>query len=126
MSCPACGCTNPAGAPAHAVAAALRVDDVDGAIDAGLLEITDCAQCTLSCAQALAAARDARRSALAARERYHMRAARIERRAAERLAARAVPTVPVSDNAPAAPALPPAVAAALARAKAKAAGRPGA
>ena len=59
------------------------------------------------------------RRAWAARDRHQARAARLARRAAERDARRAPPVTPDRT-----PALPPAAAAILARAKAKAAGRP--
>src|SRR3546814_2073456 len=37
-TCPACGCTDAAGAHAHAIAAALIEDDLDRAMTLGLLE----------------------------------------------------------------------------------------
>lgn len=103
----------------------LRDDDVDGAIEAGLMEFvaTDafCAGEPLAsaCTRILAAQHHLR-DAWEARERHRARNARIARRAAERGAKRA----PVRTGAatPAA-ALPPAAAAALARAKARAAGK---
>ncbi len=121
-----CGCRDERGTAAHAINAALRVDDVDRAIDAGLLDRTiECASCGDACRKALHEARDARLTALAARERYRARNARLERRARERAERRASPpatdsTAEATRNAPA-PALPSAAAAALARARAKAA-----
>lgn len=118
-TCGHCGCTTHA--PAHALLAALRDDDVDAAIERGLLDAVPCADCAPGCNERLLAARDARRFALAARERHRQRAERLQRRAAEREARRAPP----AEQAPAGsrPALPAAAAAALARAKAKAAAR---
>ncbi|KGQ19804.1 hypothetical protein LF41_2306 [Lysobacter dokdonensis DS-58] len=114
--CPACACTSPAGDAAHRIVAALREDDVDRAIDLGLLDDIACAHCTEECTHALAEARAARASALAARERYRDRALRLARLQRERDAKRA----PVQATT-GAPALPPAAAAALERAKALAA-----
>ncbi|MCE7033214.1 hypothetical protein LY625_11410 [Lysobacter sp. GX 14042] len=99
----------------HAVANALAVDDLDHALDMGLLELAPCPLCTPACRQSVLDAAAARRFALAARERYRAREARLVHRAAER-AARRKPPAPT--------ALPSAAAAALARAKAKAARRP--
>jgi hypothetical protein len=113
--CPLCACIE--AHPAHAILAALGEDDLDAAIERGLLDAVPCPACNADCASALIAARDARLRALAARERFRNREARLARRAAERDAARKV-----AARQPAA--LPPAAAAALARAKAKAAGRP--
>ncbi|MFC3715223.1 hypothetical protein ACFONC_03540 [Luteimonas soli] len=118
-TCPACGCTDAAGAQAHAIAAALADDDLDRAMTLGLLEPVACGICTGDCSERLQEAREARLRALAARERYRARQARLERRAAERAARRAPP--PATGTS--APSLPPAAAAALARAKARAAGK---
>jgi hypothetical protein len=112
--CPSCTC--PIAHPAHAILAALGEDDLDAAIERGLLDMQPCPHCNADCASQLIEARDARLRALAARERFRAREARLARRAAEREAARSV-----AAKQPAA--LPPAAAAALARAKAKAAGR---
>ena len=114
-ACPLCTCVE--ASPAHAILAALREDDLDAAIELGLLDALPCPRCTSVCASTLIAARDARLRALAARERFRARERRLARRVAEREAARAT-----AGKQPAA--LPPAAAAALARAKAKAAGRP--
>jgi len=116
--CPACGCASPDGDAAHRIVAALAVDDVDRAIDDGLLDDIACDACEPACRDALTHARDERRRALAARERFRDRALRLARLQRERDAKRAA-----SANAPGAPALPPAAAAALARAKARAAQR---
>ena len=124
--CPGCGCSDPAGAPAHRLQAALADDDLDGAMRLGLLEAGNvCPTCSDTCRATLAAARDARHQALAARERFRARAARLARRERERAARRKpVPAPDATDSpTPATPSLPPAAAAALARAKARAAGR---
>jgi Na+-translocating ferredoxin:NAD+ oxidoreductase RnfC subunit len=117
-ACVRCGCTEGSGDDAHRIVAALVVDNVDAAIEAGLLDDVACSACTPQCREALMHARDERQRALAARERYRDRALRLARRQRERDAARA----PVQQDA-SKPALPPAAAAALARAKARAAGR---
>ena len=116
-ACPACACSAPAGEPAHRIVAALREDDLDRAIDLGLLEDMACSACTPECRAMLANARDTRVRALAARERHRDRALRLERLQRERDRQRA----PVQQQG--SPALPPAAAAALARAKARAAHR---
>lgn len=101
-------------------------DDLDAAIALGLMDYVPAPQdASLSPAhpdlpQRLLQAQGRLRQAWDARDRYRQRAARLARRAAEREARRAPP--PAVDQ-PAAPALPPAVAAILARAKAKAGGR---
>lgn len=119
MACP-CGCSDPLGADVHRVMAALLEDDLDGAMQAGLLTDDVCAGCTPACAAMLLERRALRRAALAARERFRARQARLARRRQERVARRT--TAPAGGTA-ATPALPAAAAAALARAKAKAAGR---
>jgi Na+-translocating ferredoxin:NAD+ oxidoreductase RnfC subunit len=126
MACPACGCDAAAGAPAHALQAALRDDDLDAAIALGLLDAIGCGDCSTACRAALQAARDARLRALAARERFRARNARLARRQRERTERRGS-TTPAPDPIanPTTSALPPAAAAALARAKAKAAGSGG-
>ena len=119
MPCAVCGCDDPRGQSAHRIVDALRVDDVDRALDAGLLDAIACDACAPECRALFAHARGARVTALAARDRFRARNARLERRRAERDARRApVPTADVVK-----PALPPAAAAALARAKARAAQR---
>ncbi|HVI58323.1 MAG TPA: hypothetical protein VM619_05550 [Luteimonas sp.] len=122
-ACPACGGAR--ALQARRLAGLLREDDLDAAIDAGLMEFVPCPECAhageAAAACALVAAAQARLlSAWAARDRHHARDARLQRRAAERAARRAAPPTPV----PGAPALPPAAAAALARAKARAAKKP--
>lgn len=118
-----CGCDDPRGAAAHAVNAALRVDDVDRAIEAGLLDRdVECAHCGDECRARLHEARAARVAALAARERYRARAARLERRARERAEKRVSPPVTAVVT-PTPSALPSAAAAALARARERAAQR---
>jgi len=118
-----CGCRESRGAAAHAINAALRVDDIDGAIEAGLLDRSiECAICNDECRERLHHARDERIAALAARQRFRARNARLERRARERAEKRA--PAPSNDVAtPTPPALPSAAAAALARAREKAAQR---
>jgi len=118
--CPACGCSDGQGADAHAILAALAEDDLDGAIEAGLLVAAPCASCAGECATRLVAARDARLSALAARERHRARQARLQRRSVERATARSTERAAASE---AKPPLPSAAAAALARARARAARR---
>lgn len=120
-ACPICGCGDPHGAAAHAILAALAEDDIDRAMTLGLLEQPPCLACAPTCAAALVQARDARASALHARDRYRARNARLQRRAEELKAKRTVATAEVG---PKPGALPTAAAAALARAKAKAAGNP--
>jgi hypothetical protein len=114
-SCPDCS-----SASIRMLLDAIDTDDLDRAIELGLLDFKpacDCVQCALSIAT-LVATRDARLRALAARDRFRARearlAARAEARAKRRAEAQAAP------RAPAMPALPPAAAAALARALAKA------
>jgi hypothetical protein len=115
-----CGCVDPRGAGIHRMVASLAMDDVDAAIDAGLLMTGGCAGCSTGCTLALLAARDARRTALAARERFRAREARLLRRGQERAAKRG----PSTSAAPSPTAsLPPAAAAALQRALDRAAGR---
>ncbi len=103
----------------HASLAALAVDDLDRALAAGLLDCKGCTGCSDGCNAQLIDARDGRLRALAARERHRIRNARLLGRVAAGAARRAValPSMEAED------ALPPAAAAALARAKAKAAER---
>ncbi|MCA0393520.1 MAG: hypothetical protein LCH70_05270 [Proteobacteria bacterium] len=97
------------------VATLLRDDDVDAAIDAGLMAVAlDDPVLDAATRSLLAAARQRLRAAWDARERHRARAARLARREAEREARRA----PV--QAQATPPLPAAAAAALARARSKA------
>lgn len=123
LPCPGCACTQ--AHPAHALLAALRGDDLDAALALGLLDAQPCPDCSPDCSARLVEARDARRFALAARERHRARAARLARIKAEREAARRPAPLPASTPtaAQAAPALPSAAADALARALAKAKAR---
>lgn len=120
-SCPVCGCTDMHGASAHAIVAALVEDDLDRALEAGLLAVQPCERCSDTCNSRLVDARDTRMAALDARERHRARQARLLRRAEERAAARVAPMA--TPTAETKPALPSAAAAALARAKARAAER---
>lgn len=130
--CPACTCASacPVGLATSALLEALHADDLDRALALGLLDCTGCGACTRACAAGLpvagvlVAARDERLRALAARERFRARASRLERRAAER-AAKRMPAVHSESVAvtPQRSTLPTAAAAALARAKARAAER---
>jgi hypothetical protein len=100
--------------------ALLRRDDVDTAIEAGLM---DCDPDGLDDARdraVLATAQGNLRNAWAARDRFRARNSRLAHRKAERKALRPDASGPRTANAP----LPPAAAAALARAKAKAARKP--
>jgi len=112
-----CGCVDLRGGPAHRVVAALVLDDLDAALDLGLLSTEPCHACSSACRESLLAARDARRFALDARERFRARQARLVRREQDRASRRATPPAAASH-----PTLPPAAAAALARARARAAG----
>ena len=114
-----------------ALAAAVAVDDLDAAIEHGLLAFEAPTGCCVACVPRIAAvlaARDARRQALAARERFRARQARLVERT-EAKARRRAATAPAQDAPPqtastaTAPALPSAVQAALARAKARAAAK---
>jgi Na+-translocating ferredoxin:NAD+ oxidoreductase RnfC subunit len=100
-------------------------DDLDAAIDAGLMDYVGTADDDLldpaypQLRTQLLAAQQRLREAWAARERYRARSARLARRAAAREARRAPPATVAA----VAPSLPPAAAAILARAKARAAAR---
>ena len=120
--CSVCGCMNVNGADAHVIVAALAADDLDRAIEAGLLQCRPCDGCSSDCTSVLIAARDSRLRALSARERYRARQVRLQRRADERAAARAL-SLPAAATSQPKPALPSAAAAALERAKARAAER---
>ena len=122
-ACQHCGC---AGAhPAHALLAMLAIDDLDAAMEHGLLDALPCPGCDAACNVRLIEARDSRHSALAARERHRARALRLARIKSDREVARRPASAQAS--APAAqqatPALPAAAADALARALAKAKAR---
>jgi hypothetical protein len=118
-ACPACGCTLVQGIATHAVRAALIEDDLDRALTLGLLDVAICEDCDPACTIALLGAREARMRALAARDRFRAREARLERRRQERADRRSSTAAP-GNRATISP-LPAAAAAALARAKAKAA-----
>ncbi len=96
----------------------LRNDDVDAAIEAGLMHYVPCPACDPALAVELIGTQRKLSTAWAARDRYLLRNARLARRAAEREAKRAT-AVPEEKKS----ALPPAAAAILARAQAKAAER---
>jgi hypothetical protein len=118
-ACPACGCTHAQNIATHAVRAALLQDDLDRALTLGLLDVAICEGCDHACTMALLGAREARIRALAARDRFRAREARLERRTQERADRRSSTTA--SGNRTSTSPLPSAAAAALARAKAKAA-----
>lgn len=126
--CPVCICGSDA--PAHVIAGALAIDDLDRALALGLLDAGPCPHCSEACRGRFEQARDERLAAFAARERYRARQARLAGRAAERAARRgggiaaADGTDATDTPASAVGALPPAAAAALARALARAAGKP--
>jgi hypothetical protein len=117
-----CGCSDAAGSHVHRIVAALDRDDLDAAIDAGLLDGDVCAGCSPACRAVLHDARESRRAALAARDRFRGRQARLARRQLERSLRREAATPQPGAMSPS---LPPAAAAALARARAKAAGSSG-
>ncbi len=117
-SCPHCACNRSEGAAAHAMLALLREDDLDAALESGLMASAPCPGCDPDCNARLAAACDARRSAFQARERYRKRAQRLAQRKAARDAARRPAPIAIAN----APGLPAAAADALARALAKASG----
>lgn len=107
--------------------ALLREDDVDAAIDAGLMDgwPDTCADALDDDARALLLATRARlRTAWSARARFEARKTRLARRAEARDAARRMPaSAPATPGkSPARPALPSNAAALLARARARAAG----
>ncbi|NYZ63918.1 hypothetical protein [Luteimonas deserti] len=108
------------------IAALLRDDALDAAIEAGLMAAwPDVALAALDAGDRarIVDARHRLREAWAARARYRQRNARLERRAGERAAAR-TPSPVAADAADAPrPTLPSTAAALLARARARAAGR---
>jgi hypothetical protein len=116
------GCAACDDAGIAALAAAAAVDDLDAAIEQGLLVFEAPAACCTACTARIAtvlAARDSRRNALAARERFHARQTRLAERA-EAKARRRAAAQPLTDQPKTAPVLPSAALAALARAKARA------
>lgn len=121
MRCAACD-----DAGLAALAESVAIDDLDTAIEQGLLAFEAPAACCAACVPRIAsvlAARDARRHALAARERYRARQARLVERAEAKARRRAVAAPPAASPSKTAPALPSAALAALARAKARAAAK---
>lgn len=117
VRCPHCACAAIAGGEAHALLALLAADDLDAALEGGLLDARPCPACDAGCNARLLEMRDARRVALAARARYRARGERLARRKAERDAARTPETTAAAAKPPP---LPPAAADVLARALAKA------
>lgn len=113
---------------ARALHARLAQDDVDGAIEAGLMAFHPC-QCDHADAAVITTVLQAQarlRTARDARQRYRLRQARLARRAAEREARRLAAASITPNAAPGAAtrsALPASAAAILASAKAKAAER---
>ncbi|MFP7721175.1 hypothetical protein, partial [Lysobacter sp. A3-1-A15] len=72
--CNHCGCQLDGGAVQHVIVAALRIDDLDRAIRAGLLaDLPPCTGCSAACSTLVATARADRLSALAARDRHRAR-----------------------------------------------------
>ncbi len=100
---------------ARHLAALLDADDVDAALDAGLMDFTACENCDAGGAGKIRAAQATLQTVWAARERYRAREARLQRIAGERAARRAPAQVQKTG------ALPASAAAILERAKAKAA-----
>ncbi len=97
----------------------LQDDDLDGALDAGLMDCDPVVAADPESGAAILAAQRRCAAAWAARDRYRARVARLSRREAERAARRmSAPATTASSG------LPPAAAAALARAKARALGKP--
>ena len=93
----------------------LQADDLDTALQAGLMAFKPCPACDVLPAATVLAAQQRLRTAWAARERYRARNARLAQRTAAREAKRK------QDAPEKRSALPPAAAAILARAKARAA-----
>lgn len=106
-----------AGPDPHRLATLLRDDDVDAALEAGLMAFVDDGRHGLDAGtrELLAGAQRRLRIAWDARERHRAREARLARRQAERDARRTKPPMQAASK----PALPAAAAAALARARAK-------
>ena len=109
---------------AHACEHAMRLaalvdgDEIDAAIDAGLMDFVPCTACDPAAVSMVADAQRRLAFAWAARDRYRAREARLQRIAAERAERRAPPMQAEKPSA-----LPSAAAAILERAKAKAAQR---
>ncbi|CAN7174975.1 hypothetical protein LJR168_002709 [Pseudoxanthomonas sp. LjRoot168] len=115
IACPSCD-------HARILRAHLTADDVDAAIEGGLMAFQPC-DCAGDAVTAVLQAQQRLRTAWAARARYRQRQARLACRAAEREARRLKVSDVASDIKVARPALPSGAAAILARAKAKAAER---
>lgn len=96
------------------IAALLEAGDIDAALESGLMEARPCPACDASATEDLRAAQHRLANAWAARERHRAREARLQRIASERASRHATPQAQQQS-------LPPAAAAILARAKAKAA-----
>ena len=99
---------------AGALSRLVQADALDAAIEAGLMAFVPCPDCDQTSTALLREAQRNLTEAWAARDRYLARNTRLARRVAERDARRAA--TPVATKAP----LSPAVAAVLARARAKA------
>ena len=113
--CPCCD-------QAHALRGLLAADDLDAAIDAGLMAFQPC-PCAGDDAGLVMQAQERLRTAWNARQRYRQRQARLGKRAAERDARRLKAPDPEVVAVDTRPPLPTGAAAILARAKAKAAER---
>ena len=120
LQCPHCGCASTSNGGAHGLLVLLDGDDIDAALTQGLLAAQPCPGCAAGCNAQLTAARNARYDALAARDRHLARETRLQRRKAERDAARRPLPTAVATSA-----LPSTAADALARALAKARERRG-
>ncbi|MEP6908442.1 MAG: hypothetical protein ABI858_10755 [Pseudoxanthomonas sp.] len=101
-----------------ALFAFLQSNDIDAAINAGLMHYLPCPHCDTTQAAALVSMQQQLTGQWAARDRYLARQARLARRTAERETRRAASMPAQTRNT-----LPPAAALILARAKAKAAER---
>ncbi|MEO8365851.1 MAG: hypothetical protein ABI538_06540 [Pseudoxanthomonas sp.] len=95
----------------------LQADEVDAAIEAGLMHYVPCPLCDRALTAELTETKQKLATAWAARDRYQARNARLARRTAQREAKRSS-AIPEKKSA-----LPAAAAAILARAKARAAER---
>lgn len=113
----ACGCPDPRAVATHAVCVALAAGDLDRAFTLGLMDVAPCPACDVACKAMLHRVQGERAQALAARGRYRQREARLQRLRGERAQRRTAVAAVVATRA----ALPPAAAAALARAREKAA-----
>ncbi len=100
--------------------ALLHSDDIDAAIDDGLMHFLPCPACDATQAARLVGMQQQLAAHWAARDRYLARQVRLARRAAERETKRASVTPTLTKSG-----LPPAAAMILARAKAKAAAAAG-